>query len=334
MSIFFSPSQVLNYGVSRMRFKNAKCWNEPVSICLFLTNRCTLLCSWCLRQIDNSFTVNARPDMSIYRAKQILQYFPKATHLSLAGFGEPLLVNNLFEIVAEFKKRPMRVSLITNGTLLIERIDEIIQAGLHRISISMNSLNAIDYQITCGGSENTFDNVIRGIKLLVSRRRLKRPYVHISFVLTRNLFSRTQDIIKFAEDLGIDNLDFHNLIAHGTENDYKEMLTSDDKEVVMLLDEWKGKEYKVRVSWPRLVQKRLDRPARICNPLWDWIGVDMDGNTAGCAKAMPANKEYGNIFEKGKSVWNNEFRKNLRKSFVDRNTFLLACCKTCTEVQP
>lgn len=334
MGSCISLSQIINYGISRIRLKNAKCWNEPISICLFLTNRCTLSCKWCLRQIDNSFTVNTRPDMSIDRARRILQYFPKATHLSLAGFGEPLLVNNLFEIVAESKKRPMRVSLITNGTLLSERIDEIIQAGLHRISISMNSLNAIDYQTTCGGSENTFDNVLRGIRLLVSRRKLKRPYIHISFVLTREMFNRTQEIIKFVEDIGVDYLDLHNLIAHDKDDKYNGMLTSDDEEVVALLNEWKRKEYKVMVGWPRLVQKGLERVVRICNPLWDWIGIDMDGNTAGCSKAMPASREYGNIFEKGKSVWNNEFRKNLRMSFLNRDKVLLDCCKTCTEVQP
>ncbi|MBM2832897.1 MAG: hypothetical protein HW406_58 [Candidatus Brocadiaceae bacterium] len=330
----FSIFQIANYFHSRYAAKSCVCKAEPVSICLFLTDRCTLSCKWCLRQTDTSFNTRTRVDMSLETVNRILPYFPKATHVSLAGFGEPLLVDNLFKIVAECKKRPMRVNLITNGTLLTERIEEIIQAGLHRISISMNSLNSSEYQSTCGGSETTFHTVLKGIELLVRKRTSKKPYLHISFVLSRDLFKRIAEIIKFAEDAGVDFLDMHNLISHDKDDIYKGMLTSDDEEVNVCLNEWRKKEYKVKVGWPVLVQKGLEKPVRICKTLWGWIGVDMEGNTAGCSKAMPTNIKYGNLFKEGTKVWNNEFRKGLRMSFLNRDKFLLDCCKTCTEVQP
>jgi hypothetical protein len=60
----------------------------------------------------------------------------------------------------------------------------------------------------------------------------------------------------------------------------------------------------------------------------------MHGNTAGCHKVMGTSKDYGNAFQEGKKVWNNEFRKKLRMSFLNGNKFLFDCCKTCTEIQP
>lgn len=332
MKNFFSISQITNYLYFKLRVKTYRCINEPVAIGLYVTDRCTLSCKWCLRQSTSNKHVVQRPDMTLEQAKKILQYFPKASHLCLSSFGEPLLVDDLFKITAEFRKRPMRISMITNGTLLLDRMDDIVNAGFHRISVSVNSLNSIDYKLTCGGSEGTFNNLLKGIQLLAKKRKSSKPYLHLSFVLTRDIFNRTQEIIKFAEEASVDYLDLHNLIPHN-DNDYAGILTSDDEEVIAKLSEWGKKKYSVQVSWPRLVQKGLENPVGICTPLWDYLGIDMEGNTAGCSKFMPTSKSYGNLFEEGKEVWNNEFRRKLRMSFLNGKNFLFQCCKTCTVVQ-
>lgn len=329
----FSLPQLSNYFISRWGTKGAKCKNEPTTICLFVTDRCTLSCKWCPRQSNPDFMAG-KPDMTLETAGKILRCFPKATHLSLSGFGEPLLVDDLFSIAVSFRKRPMRISVITNGTLLADRIDEIIDAGLQRVSISINSLTSTDYQSICGGDENTFKHVLKGIDLLVSKRQAQKPYLHISFVLTRNLLDRTPEVIRFAEETGVDCLDLHNLIPHENGNGFAKPLTDDDQEVVEKLAEWSKLQYRVRVGWPKLVRKGLKKPARTCNPLWEWLGVDVEGNTAGCCRAMTTREEYGNLFYDYPEVWNNEFRKKLRLTFLAKDKFWLDCCKSCTEVQP
>lgn len=331
---FFSFSQLTNYLTANCGYKSYTCKNEPVQICLYVTDRCTLSCKWCLRQSSQGKYSNQRRDMSVEQAREILQHFPRAAHLSLAGFGEPLMVEDLFKITAEFKKRPMRVSMITNGTLLLDRIDDILHAGFHEIEVSLNSLDATDYQLTCGGNENTFNNVLKGIQLLAERRKFAKPYLSLSFVLTKYLFNRTPEIIKFAEEAKVDRLTLHNLIPHDNYNDYTGVLTTDNEEFVAKFAEWKRAKKKVQVSWPRLVQKGLVKSARVCKPTWIWFGVDMEGNTAGCSRAMGTCKDYGNLFQEGKKVWNNEFRKKLRMSFLYGDEFLFDCCKTCVEVQP
>jgi len=275
-----------------------------------------------------------RSDMTFEKAKEILQYFPNAGHVNFAGFGEPLMVEDLFKINAEFKKHPMRTSMITNGTLLLDRLDEIVQAGFRYISVSINSLDSEDYELTCGSNENTFNNVLKGIQLLAVKRKSARNRIHISYVLTRDLFNRTPEIIKLAESLNVDCLDLHNLIPHNNYSDFEGVLTTDDEEVVARIADWKEKKYKISINWPKLVQKGLESPARICGPLWDWIGIDMEGNTAGCHKAMGTHGKYGNLFQDGAKVWNNEFRKKLRMSFLNGNKFILDCCKTCVVDQP
>lgn len=330
---FFSFSQLKNYLLAKWGPKSYECKNEPTQICLYVTDRCTLTCKWCLRQFKSSKDLKSS-DISFEQSKKILQYFSKAAHLSFAGFGEPLLVEDIFKINEEFKKRPMKTSIITNGTLLLERINDILNAKFYYISVSINSLDPIYYKSTCGGNENTFNNIIKGIQILAEKRKSREPYLRISFVITRDLFNRTPEIIKFAEDIKVDYLNLHNLIPHDNYNDYTGILTTDDEEVVAKLSEWKRKKYKVQVVWPRLVQKGLEKPARMCKPLWSSLGVDMEGNTAGCHRAMGICKDYGNLFQEGKDVWNNAFRKKLRMSFLNEKKFLFDCCKTCVEVQP
>lgn len=271
--------------------------------------------------------------MTLEGARKIVGYFPKATHLSIAGFGEPLIVKDVFKIVQELKKRPMRVSLITNGTLLQDRMDEVVQARLRQISVSINSIDPIQYGVVSGSSEKTFNTVVQGVQTLAQKKG-SDTRLQISFVITRNLLDSVPDIIRFAEDIGGDYLVLHNLISHTDFNDYTGVLTDDDEVVINKFKEWKSKEYKVKVFWPTLVKKGMGRPARICIPMWEWIGIDMDGNTAGCSRAMGASKQYGNIFKEGKDVWNNEFRKSLRRSFIKGETFLYDCCRTCKDVQP
>jgi radical SAM protein with 4Fe4S-binding SPASM domain len=270
--------------------------------------------------------------MTLEAARQILAYFPGASHLSLAGFGEPLLAQDLFRIIAEARKRPMRVSIITNGTLLRDRMDELLRAKAHSVSISMNSLDAADYQRVCGGSENTFQRLLEGIEMLIGKRTVSRPLVRISFVLSRNLLDRTEEMIRLAEKMKVDSLDFHNMIQHDLSKGFQGMLTADDEEVLRRFSEWSRRSYKVKIGWPKLIKKSLSRPENICYPSWDWLGVDMEGNVAGCSKVMTAKKKYGNLFSEGNKVWNNEFRKELRAEFLKRE-FLYDCCKTCTEVQ-
>jgi MoaA/NifB/PqqE/SkfB family radical SAM enzyme len=334
MDRFFSIPQLANYFVAKLGNKYSECKNEPLHICLFVTDRCTLSCKWCLRQSESSKYSNQRADISFEQAKKILRYFPKATHLNFAGFGEPLLVDDLFKINAEFKRRPMRTSIITNGTLLLDRIDDVLRAGFHRIEVSLNSLDAIDYKLTCGGNENTFNNVLKGIQILVENRKSAKPSLSLSFVLTHDLFNRTPEIIKFAEDIKVNRLTLHNLIPHDNYNDYTGVLTTDNEEIVAKYSEWKRRKYKIQVEWPKLIQKGLGKPAGICMPLWNWIGVDTEGNTAGCHRVMGVSKDYGNLFQEGTRVWNNEFRIKLRQSFLNGNKFLFDCCKTCVEIQP
>jgi cyclic pyranopterin phosphate synthase len=125
--------------------------------------------------------------------------------------GEPLVRPGVEDFVARLKALAVQdLSMTTNGFLLAERCDRLVAAGLDRINISLDSLDAKKFeQIT---RTKTFNEVISGIEAAQASRL--RP-VKVNAVLVRGLndneieafaeFAREKDIImRFIEFMPLD----------------------------------------------------------------------------------------------------------------------------------
>jgi MoaA/NifB/PqqE/SkfB family radical SAM enzyme len=97
------------------------------------------------------FWKRARPDSSLEQEKAILRqiYNSGACGVAFEG-GEPLLRKDLVDILAYSRSLPLHTSLITNGTLLKSRINEIAPY-----------INGVVY-VSLDGLEKTHDS-IRGV---------------------------------------------------------------------------------------------------------------------------------------------------------------------------
>src|SRR5262249_14825766 len=103
----------------------------PVSLYLEVTNRCNLECQTCIRTSRRReppagpglAATRRPPDQMEGRERAVLQ-----------GIGEPLLNEEIFEIVALLKSRGTRVVFNTNGTLLdADRRRRILASGLDEL---------------------------------------------------------------------------------------------------------------------------------------------------------------------------------------------------------
>ncbi|MGA7626572.1 MAG: GTP 3',8-cyclase MoaA [Candidatus Acidiferrales bacterium] len=125
--------------------------------------------------------------------------------------GEPLVRPGVEDFVARLKALGVQdLSVTTNGFLLAERCDRLVAAGLNRINISLDSLDAKKFeQIT---RTKTFGQVIAGIEAAQASRL--RP-VKVNAVLVRGLnddeieafaeFARNRDIVmRFIEFMPLD----------------------------------------------------------------------------------------------------------------------------------
>ena len=128
-----------------------------------ITDRCNLRCKYCRPKEGISLKGHA----DILRYEEIIRIVSVAVKLGLIKVritgGEPLVRRGFIDFIAALKKIKglQDISLTTNGIFLEEYAQGIFDAGIHRINISLDSLNKEKYfHITNGGS---LDSVLRGI---------------------------------------------------------------------------------------------------------------------------------------------------------------------------
>ncbi len=102
-----------------------------------IINRCNLACAFCpgTEREAGRMTVS---QFTLY-AERVKDY---ADYLYYHLMGEPLLHPDLPEMIRLTKALGMKPMITTNGTLLDRAGDAILQAGVHKISISLHSFEA------------------------------------------------------------------------------------------------------------------------------------------------------------------------------------------------
>ena len=163
------------------------------------TTRCNFTCGFCSgRQMDQS-------DLSLENFERLLDSFPDIEHIELQGEGEPLLHKGFFEMARRARARGIRLSMITNGSLLsAERVAALLDVGVEAVNVSIESPDPKQFQRIRGGR---FDKVKEGIARLLAARRargLDRPKVGLAITVLKNTMGSLPKIAELYHELGMD----------------------------------------------------------------------------------------------------------------------------------
>jgi GTP 3',8-cyclase len=122
-----------------------------------LLDRCNLRCPYCMPETEyNSDYKFLKPSQRLTH-EEILQVARVATRLGVSKLrltgGEPLLDKKLPDLVAGLAALPgvADLALTTNAMLLAPVAGALADAGLHRVTISLDSLDADVFRIMSGG---------------------------------------------------------------------------------------------------------------------------------------------------------------------------------------
>ena len=112
------------------------------SLRLSVTDRCNLRCQYCMPEED--YVWLPREDVFTFEEMATLAgYFSDmgVDKVRLTG-GEPLLRRNLSRLVRLLlhDRRITEIALTTNGILLANQAQELYDAGLHRVTVSLDTL--------------------------------------------------------------------------------------------------------------------------------------------------------------------------------------------------
>jgi cyclic pyranopterin phosphate synthase len=135
---------------------------------LSVTDRCNLRCSYCMPEQDYVWL----PREDILQFEEIEQLVDAFLDLGvdkvrLTG-GEPLLRRDLSVLVAVLASRPRiaDLAMTTNGILLRQHARELKDAGLHRVTVSLDTLRPERFRALTRSDE--LDRVLDGIAAAAS----------------------------------------------------------------------------------------------------------------------------------------------------------------------
>ncbi len=121
-------------------------YERPIlSLRITLTNRCNVNCIYCHHDGMKSSKNEMTPD-EIMKICEIAKKLG-VIKIRLSG-GEPLIRNDIVEIISKISKIGFEdISLTTNGILLEKYAQQLKNAGLNRVNISLDTLNSTTYKI-------------------------------------------------------------------------------------------------------------------------------------------------------------------------------------------
>ena len=164
-----------------------------------VTDRCNLRCRYCMPD-----GIERIPMSDLLTYEEIAFICRQAAGLGIGNFritgGEPLVRKGCTSLVSMLKGIPgiRRVAMTTNGVLLGEHLDELLDAGLDAVNISLDTLDRGQYKAITGMDE--LDRVLASV-----RKAAGKLPVRINCVICRGINDYAPEgLVTLARDLPVD----------------------------------------------------------------------------------------------------------------------------------
>ncbi len=300
---------------------------QPLWLLAEVTYRCPLHCAFCYN--PTNYDSHTQNELSTEQWIQVLRDARKlgAIQLGISG-GEPLVRDDIEEIVIEAKKLGYYSNLITSGVGLTEkRIQALKEGGLDHIQLSMHDVTAdINNFIT---STKTFE-----LKKKVAAMIKSQGYpMVLNVVIHRYNIDHIKEILEMAEGLGADYVELANTQYYGwalvnrnqlmplkEQIDHAEVVTNEFRKKV-------GNKIKIFFVVPDYFS---DRPKKCMNGWGEvFMIVTANGDVLPChsARVLP-NMQFPNVREQGLEwAWKDSpaFNKYRGKAWMKEP------CRSCPE---
>jgi MoaA/NifB/PqqE/SkfB family radical SAM enzyme len=339
----------------------------PESIALFLTYRCNLRCLMCSQWGECGTAKNQSPEflkkeLSIKQVRGIIDDICAfKPNITLFG-GEPLLYEDYLEVIKYVKAKNLRCNIVTNGTLLELKVDEMVELGMDEIIFSLEGPAWIHDKIT--QVEGSYARALSGFKVLSSikkERASKKPQLNICCTISPENYRYLNDVVDSSLEIEANSITFHHLAFISREVYKQHNLIFKDFFGIVSPD-WEGFirdtlpnidiEYLIKEMglikdrqkdlniffYPNYTPDEIRRyysdfdfsansyPLRCLSP-WMQAYIFPDGSVRSCEEL---NLACGNIKESSFiQIWNNRKYRNFRR-IVKKQKFFPVCSR-CTE---
>ena len=275
------------------------------------TNACNCRCIICPRR------QMTRPlgylDMDLFRKIIDDIALQGPSDIRLFNFGEPLLHPDLAEMVRYCRMKELSVRFQSNGLLLKEnQIQALLDAGLEYIGISVNGLNADEYERIRPGKK--YAELHANVKQLhaIAHDRKSNLHIHINAqILKDESETRKAEIRSFvqswhgiADSLSVSGLSLYDQIAYVHNGIITEATLAE-------------------------IPRKADDEVRCTEP-FDRMIVKWDGRVTPCCVDFDAESVVGDLTRQTlEEVWQSKSFNNLRSIIRDQQYSKSSLCRTC-----
>jgi len=265
----------------------------PISANIEVTNKCQLACSHCGRSVNNFFPRQMTKTEFELVCRELAQ-----TGVSLAALhylGEPLMHNEIIDLLHEAQTHFKEVTLTTNGILLTGTLaEQLLKTPPDRINISLDGFDEESYnQNRCGGDLGLIEENLRNFRAARDRTGQLRPLIAVETLLIPGALPRLAQLRAWAH-------------------------------LADLLE--------VRPCYPPVADQQLfsAEPDIVpCKFAFRHVVVRADGQVEPCCLDFAGDLALGNIYTSSfKELWTGAFAWHLRRTLLSP-TQLPVCCRHC-----
>ncbi|MFH2070128.1 MAG: radical SAM protein [Elusimicrobiota bacterium] len=178
---------------------------KPYNITWFITWRCNLLCNYCDIGRQNQDELK-RQELTLEEIRAAVLQLKKigAKYITFAG-GEPLLREDLFDVIKFCKENNLVVGIVTNGVAINETIAEkLASSGVDHIHVSLDSPD--DTQDEIRAMKGAFKKVDAGLRMLAKYKGAAGFHLGIGSVISRYNYNKLEKLFEYALDTGLDSV--------------------------------------------------------------------------------------------------------------------------------
>ena len=295
-----------------------------------LTDKCNLNCvhcgSNCNSKRNNFLDINIIKKTLDEVSKM---YDSKRIMVCLTG-GEPLLYDDIYEVMNYSKKKKYLVGITSNGTLVDNHVAEkLVKSGLDSIAISIDGLkDTHDNLRQCKG---VFEKAFDGI------RSLKKAGIepNVTTVINKNSFGEIESLYNLMKNENINSWRIINVEPIGRARASKELLL-DKNEILKLFDFIKEKRFNenndidVTYGCSHFVTFKYEKFVRDfyfqCLAGTQVASIAANGDIVACLDIERRNDlVQGNIYKDSFiDVWENKY-ETFRKDWSDNSKLCNSC---------
>ncbi len=323
----------------------------PRVVFIEVTNRCNLLCETCPRTY---LTREPLKTLSFDEFVFIVEQFPELRRATLHGIGEPLLNQELPQMIRYLKRRSVQVLFNSNGTLLTPRWqEELVHSDLDEFRCSIDGARAETYARIRGA--DVLYKIEKGLAGLVeTKARLKadKPRISIWCVATKENLSELPDLVRLAARLGVPEVYLQRMtfFAQEPEQQYgmarrgRAIFGQDFEDQEKIIAECEALSAELGIDFraagardPRnslaAARSSETRPWQACMRPWTTAYVTANGNCLPCCISPFSTNDYeslilGNLFERPfTEMWNDYLYRRFRADFLSERPH--KACASC-----